>query len=203
MDEAIGEALPFAVGIAASPVPIIGVVLMLGTRRARSNGPGFALGWLVGPAVVGVIVLLVTNGARASDDGRPSAAVNAVKLALGLVFLVLAIRQWRTRPSAGGPPPMPRWIQAVDAFTPGRARVFGVGFAAANPKNILLAVGGAAAIVRSEASTAGEWVAVAIFVAIATLAVALPVTVYFALGERSRSFLERFKNWMSAHNALV
>src|SRR3954451_15238344 len=133
MGEAIGEALPFAVGIAASPVPIIGVVLMLGTRRARSNGPAFALGWLFGLAVVGVIVLLATNGARSAEGGRPSTAVNAVKLVLGLVFLLLAIRQWRTRPRAGEVPPMPRWMQTVDAFTPGRARVFGAGFAAANP----------------------------------------------------------------------
>jgi hypothetical protein len=30
--------LPSAVGVALSPVPIIAVILMLGTPRARSNG---------------------------------------------------------------------------------------------------------------------------------------------------------------------
>jgi threonine/homoserine/homoserine lactone efflux protein len=202
MGEPIAEALPFAVGIAASPVPIIGVLLMLGTRRARSTGPAFALGWLFGLIAVGVIVLLLTNGAR-SEGGEPSAWAGAFKLTLGTVFLVLALRQWRGRPRAGETPPMPRWIQTVDAFTPGRARVFGVGFAAANPKNILLAVGAAAAIARAEASAPAQALALAVFIAVGTLGVGVPVLVYFALGERSARFLAALRAWMSAHNATV
>ena len=49
MGEAIGTILPMAVSVALSPVPIIAVVLMLGTRR----GPAFLLGWLAGLLVVG------------------------------------------------------------------------------------------------------------------------------------------------------
>jgi hypothetical protein len=46
MADAIGEVLPLAVGVALSPVPIIAVVFMLGTPRARTNGPAFILaGW--------------------------------------------------------------------------------------------------------------------------------------------------------------
>jgi Sap, sulfolipid-1-addressing protein len=48
MGEAIGQSLPLAIGVALSPVPIIAVVLMLTTPRARANGPAFVLGWLVG-----------------------------------------------------------------------------------------------------------------------------------------------------------
>jgi hypothetical protein len=202
MDEAIGEALPFAFAIAVSPVPIIGVTLMLGTRRARSNGPAFALGWLVGLAVVGIVVLALSNGAR-SEGGGTAGWANAAKLVLGLVFLAFAVRQWRGRPRQGEEPPMPRWMQTIDGFTPGRARVFGVGFAAVTPKNVLLAVGAAAAIVRAEGSTAGQAIALAVFVAIGTFGVGLPVAVYFALGARSQRFLEWLKSWMSAHNATV
>jgi hypothetical protein len=50
---AIGQSLPLAVGVALSPVPIIAVVLMPTTQRARANGPAFVLGWLVGLGVVG------------------------------------------------------------------------------------------------------------------------------------------------------
>ena len=53
MGEAIGQSLPLAVGVALSPVPIIAVVLMLTTPRARVNGPAFVLGWLVGLGIVG------------------------------------------------------------------------------------------------------------------------------------------------------
>ena len=42
--------LALAVAAAISPFPIIGVVMMLVTPRARSNGPMFLLGWLAGLA---------------------------------------------------------------------------------------------------------------------------------------------------------
>ena len=76
MGEAIGQILPFAVGVGLSPVPIIAVVVMLSTPRARANGPAFMLGWLAGLAVVGTVVFLIsgavgaTERARAGDLGR-------------------------------------------------------------------------------------------------------------------------------------
>ena len=59
MGEAIGQLLPFAVGVAISPLPIVAVVLMLVTPRARSNGPAFLAGWIV----VMVAILLFTVSA--------------------------------------------------------------------------------------------------------------------------------------------
>ena len=41
MGQAIGEVLPLAVGVALSPLPIVAVVLMLVTVRAKVNGPAF------------------------------------------------------------------------------------------------------------------------------------------------------------------
>ena len=48
LSDAIGGLLPSAVGVALSPIPIIAVILMLDTPKARSNGPAFALGWVFG-----------------------------------------------------------------------------------------------------------------------------------------------------------
>jgi hypothetical protein len=71
MGEAIGQILSLGVGVALSPVPIIAVVLMLGTPRARVNGPAFLLGWMAGLAIVGTVVLLVSSGARRARRGSP------------------------------------------------------------------------------------------------------------------------------------
>jgi hypothetical protein len=59
--QAIGGSLPLAVGIAISPVPIIAVVLILTSQRAKVNGPAFVLGWLAGPGIVGAIVLTLAG----------------------------------------------------------------------------------------------------------------------------------------------
>jgi hypothetical protein len=46
--QAIGQALPFAVGVALSPVPIIAAVLMLSIPKGSVNGLAFLTGWVVG-----------------------------------------------------------------------------------------------------------------------------------------------------------
>ena len=62
MGAAIGEMLPLAIGIAVSPLPIIAIILMLITPKARGNGLAFFGGWMLGLAVVGAIVLIVEIG---------------------------------------------------------------------------------------------------------------------------------------------
>jgi threonine/homoserine/homoserine lactone efflux protein len=149
MGNAIGEILPLAVGVATSPVPIIAIVLMLGTPRARSNGPAFALGWVAGLTVVGAVVLVLASGSAQQDDGDPETWVSVVKLALGALFLLLAAHTWRGRPRAGQDAPMPKWMQAIDTFTTGKSLGFGVVLSGVNPKNLALTVAAAASIAQT------------------------------------------------------
>jgi Sap, sulfolipid-1-addressing protein len=90
--DAIGQVLSLGVGVALSPIPIIGVVLMLATPRARSNGPAFIVGWIAGLAVVGTLVLLAASGV-ASEQGEPADWVSWLKLVLGLLLLAVALKQ--------------------------------------------------------------------------------------------------------------
>ena len=204
ISEAIGQVLSFGVGVSLSPVPIIGVVLMLGTPRARSNGSAFVIGWIAGLAAVGAIVLLVSGGANASKNGEPADWVNWLKLALGLVLLLIAVKQWRGRPADGNQDEMPKWMQAIETFTPPKAAGLGMLLSApVNPKNLLLTVSAAAAIAQTGASAGDQAVALTIFVLIGTLGPGVPVVLYFALGQRSKRLLDRLKSWMSAHNAAI
>jgi threonine/homoserine/homoserine lactone efflux protein len=203
MGDAIGQVLAFGVGVALSPIPIIGVVLMLGTPRARANGPAFIAGWVVGLAGVGTVVLLASSGADASEQGQPADWVNVLKLVLGALLLLVAVKQWRGRPQEGDEGEMPKWMQAIDTFKAGKAAGLGLLLSAANPKNLLLAVGAAAAISQTGASTGDQAVALAVFVLIGTLGPGAPVALYFALGERSKEILDRLKAWMSSHNAAI
>lgn len=203
MGDAIGQVLSFGVGVALSPIPIIGVVLMLGTPRARANGPAFILGWVIGLAGAGTVVLLASSGADASEGGQPADWVNVLKLVLGALLLLVALTQWRGRPREGQEGEMPKWMQAIDTFKAGKAGGLGVLLSAANPKNLLLAVGAAAAISQTGAATGDQAVALAVFVLIGTLGPSAPVALYFALGERSKEILDRLKAWMSSHNAAI
>jgi threonine/homoserine/homoserine lactone efflux protein len=203
MGQAIGQSLPTAIGVALSPLPIVAVVLMLVTERGRVNGPAFLVGWGIGLALVGAVVLSVAHGANASSHGEPATWVNVLKLVLGLLLLLVALRQWRGRPRAGDEAPTPKWMGALAAFTPPKAATAGVVLSALNPKNLLLAAAGAAAIAGVGISTGKEIVAYVVFVAVGSIGVGAPVVIYFALGDRSRALLERLKNWMARNNAVI
>ena len=78
-------------------------------------------------------MLLVAGDADDPDSGT-STAVSVVLLALGLLFLVMALKQWRGRPKAGETPEMPRWMSAVDHFTPVKSLGLGVLLSGAQPE---------------------------------------------------------------------
>jgi threonine/homoserine/homoserine lactone efflux protein len=200
---AVGDILPLAVGVAISPVPIIAIVLMLGTPSARSNGPAFALGWLVGLTAVGVIVLALAGGNATSDTGQPSTWVSVLKLVLGILFLLIAAKQWRGRPKAGEEAPLPKWMQAIDTFTTGKSLGFGAVLSGLNPKNLALTIAACATIAQTDISAGQEAGALAIFILVGSLTILTPVVIYFAMGARSAQILNAMKEWMAAHNAAI
>jgi threonine/homoserine/homoserine lactone efflux protein len=203
MAEAIGQVLSLGLGVSLSPVPIIAVVLMLATPRARSNGPAFVLGWIAGLVVVGSLVLALASGAGAEQGSDPATWVDVLKLGLGALLLLIAGRQWVKRPRDGAAAPLPAWMRTIDEFSPARSVALGSALSAVNPKNLLLTIGAAAAIAGSATSAGQEAVAFAVFVAVATLGPAAPVVVYFALGERAARSLDALKTFLSVHNAAI
>jgi threonine/homoserine/homoserine lactone efflux protein len=202
MGEAIGQILPMAVGVALSPIPIIAVILMLVTRQARTNGPAFVVGWLIGLAIIGVLVIGFA-GASASSSGAPAGWVLWLELVLGGLLLLVAARQFRSRPHDGQTAPTPKWMGAIEGFSPVKALGAGALLSGLNPKNLLLGVAAAASIAQTGISTGQQAAAYLVFALIATIGVASPVVIFFALGDRAPALLERMKGWMGQNNALI
>lgn len=204
MGGAIGQVLPTAVGVGISPFPIVAVVLMLVTPRGRANGPAFVLGWLLGLAVVGTIVLSIAGGLGARDHGKPAAWISGLRLALGVLLLLAALRLWRARPREGDDEAStPTWMGALDTFTSVKAFGAGALLAGVNPKNLLLTIAGASVIAQAGITAGQQALVYAVFVLIATIGVGAPVVLYFALGTRSRELLGHVKRWMAEHNAAI
>ena len=203
MGQAIGGSLALAVGVALSPVPIIAVVLMLTTRKARVNGPLFVLGWLAGLGAVGAIVLGVAGPAGASSSGSPATWVSWVKVVLGLLLLLVAARQFRGRPKDGEQASLPKWMATIDDIRPLAACGLAALLAGVNPKNLLLAVGGAASIAQTGISGGEQAIAYLVFALVGTLGIGIPVGIYFVLGPRADKPLAALKDWMGEHNAVI
>jgi len=176
---------------------------MLSSRRAKVNGPAFVLGWLIGLGVVGAVVLSLAGSGGASKSGAPAAWVSWVKIVLGVLLLLVAVRQFRGRPHGDEAPQMPKWMATIDKTTPVAAVGLAAVLSGANPKNLLLAVAGAAAIAGTGISGSQQALAYLVFALIGTLGVGIPVGIYFAMGARSEKLLAGLKDWMSAHNAVI
>jgi Sap, sulfolipid-1-addressing protein len=194
--------LTFAVGVALSPIPIIAVVPILSSPRGRVNGPAFLAGWVFGLAALGTVLLLIAGGADASSSGAPADWVSFVKLVLGVLLLVLAVRQWSGRPRGVSEPEPPAWLKAIDTFTPGKSAGMAA-LLAANPKNLVFIAGAAAAIAQTGADAGGQAVALAVFVLVATLGTGTPLAIYFFLGDRAEPILESLRGWMARESATI
>jgi threonine/homoserine/homoserine lactone efflux protein len=203
MGQAIGELLPFAVGVALSPTPIVAMILMLITPKARVNGIVFVLGWIAGVAVAGAILLAVADPTGASNDGEPAEWTYWLKLVLGALLLLVAAKEWRARPTPGAEVPMPKWMGMLDGITAPKGGGLAFTLSALNPKNLIFIVGGAAVVAQAGLSTGDQVVAWIVFTLIATIGVAAPLVIYFAMGDRAASILDGLKSWMAHNNTAV
>ena len=70
-------------------------------------------------------------------------------------------------------------------------------------KNLLLAVGAAAAIAQTGIPSGQQAIAYTVFAIIGTLGVGAPVGLYLAMGKRSTELLHGLKDWMGHNNAVI
>jgi threonine/homoserine/homoserine lactone efflux protein len=201
LNDAIGDLLPSALAVALSPIPIVAVVLVLGTPRARSAGPAFALGWIAGLTAVSVVVVVVLGSGADPDGDDPG--LDWLKIAIGILFLLMAAQQWRKRPKDGQEPEMPRWMTTIDTATPPRAALLGAALSGANPKNLALTLAAAASIAEAGLDGADTAIAVGVFVALGSATVAGSVLFYLVDADRAARPLAAIKRFMSENNAVI
>jgi hypothetical protein len=201
--QGISEVLTFAVAVAISPIAIIAVILMLFSARARVNGAAFLFGWVVALTALSTIVYVVAHDSNVATSSAASDSASWGQIALGLVLLLLARRNWRNRPAPGAQPAMPKWMARVDAFSPPEAAGLGAVLAVANPKNLILTLGSATGLAQLGLSTSDAVVATAVFVLLGSVTIAGAVLYALVGGEKARVSLDSAKSWLGAHNAAV
>ena len=112
----------------------------------------------------------------------------------------MGVRQWRGRGDEHG---TPKWMTAIDGFSPAKALGLGFLLSAINPKNLLMAVAAGVAIGGADLSTGDDIIAIAVFTVIAACTVAIPVIAYLVAKDRMRGPLDSMKAWLQDNNATV
>jgi len=189
-----------AVGVALSPLPIAAVVTILLSARPN-NASAFLLGWTTGILCIGGIVFLIPGLDTAR--GEPTTLSGWVRLMVGGVLLVLAVWQWRRRPSADDPVEAPKALSRLDSISAGKTVSMGFLLSVFNPKNLLLTFAGAASIDASMATPSQQAIALALYAVVASLSVGIPISGYVLFTERARTVLADWKNWLIRNNAIM
>jgi threonine/homoserine/homoserine lactone efflux protein len=154
------DLLLIGLGITLEPFPLIAFILLLSAGKGIWKGAAFILGWLACLAVVIIAVEVVTGGKPVASNTAPSTAVLAVKLAAGIVLILLGIRQWRR---TGQPRKPPSWLARLDRLSPWAA----AGLAAFLQPWTLVAAG-AATITAAQLSSVATYLTLVFFCLLAT-----------------------------------
>jgi len=202
MGPTVGEILPLALGIAISPIPIIAAILMLLSPKAKGTSLAFLLGWLVGIIAAIVVFTLLSSVLPQPDDG-PATVAGVIKIVLGALLLLLAVKQWRSRPAKGETAALPKWMTAIDSMTPAKALVLGFLLSAVNPKNLLMAISAGLVVGGAGLALGSEIAVIAVFTLIAASTVLVPVIAYLVAAAKMAAPLERLREWLVDNNATI
>lgn len=203
MGDVIGEILPLALGITISPVPIIAAILMLLSPKPTGTSLGFLLGWVLGIVVAVTLFSLASQAMpeEGGDTSNPTAGV--VKIVLGALLLLLAVKQWRGRPQDGEEPQLPGWMKVIDTMTPVRASGLGFLLSAVNPKNLLMAAGAGVIVGGASLDSTESAIVIVVFTVIAAASVAIPVIANLVASNKMAGPLESMHTWLTKESGVV
>jgi threonine/homoserine/homoserine lactone efflux protein len=203
MGTEVGELLPLAVAIAISVTMIITTVFMLLSPQAKGRTVGLLVGCVVGVGgAVAVFTFLADLLPTEASGGSPRAA-SVIKMVVGVLLVVLALRQWRQRPARGDRAELPKWMARIDSMTPGKALVLGVLLSAVVPKNLLIALSAGLIVGGARFSGGQATVLIVVFTAIATSTVSVPVVAHLVASARMREPFEKLREWLVENNVAI
>lgn len=202
MESLVARIVTLAFGVALSPVPVVAVLVILLTARARVGSVVFASSWVLGNAVA---ITLATVFARRVTGPLPAFDLQSEGLAialLGVALIVTALLSRLARFRSRDPSATPRWVTAVDNLSPAGGAVVAFTNATTSPKNLALAL--AAGLAIESAGRGIEVVPAALlYVGVASVTVVTPVIVYFLAGERATPLIARWKERISRRAAAI
>lgn len=195
MIEALLKSFPMAIGIAFSAAPVLAVIMLLMTQKAKINAPIFLVGWLVGIQVVGTLIIfspgIIANHGGMSDN------TGTAKIILGITLLLLLIPALIKKKIQGDIPRTPKIFNSFDNFGLFKIFFFGFTFSGLSLKNAVLVASGAAHIHTTNLVDYFETIlAVFFFSIIASFTLILPIVIYFLMPTKMDVILLSWRNWL-------
>ena len=192
------DLLLIGVAIALDPLPLTAFLVVLPSERGVVKGAAFVFGWLVSLALVVTVTVLATGNNPPQPNTAPSLAALAVKIAIGVFLVLVAVRHIRRRGRPKPPKKPPRWQAHVDTMSPWFAVVL-----APTLQPWALIGAGAATVVEAKLSSWEDFLALFGFCVLASASY-LAMEIYVGLRpDKSQALLARLSSWIDAHTDQV
>lgn len=189
------DLLLVGLGITLEPFPLTAFILVLTARKGIWKGLAYILGWLACLVAVIAAVIVTTGNHPPKPQTVPSNAALAVKLAVGVVLILIAVRRRRRM---GRPRNPPAWMARLD-----RLSLWGAAGLAAFLQPWTLVAAGAATVVQAKLATPASYLALILFCLLATSSyLYLELYATFAPA-RAGPLLERMRKWLDSHQDQV
>jgi len=188
------DLLLIGLAVTLSPLPLTAFLVVLPSARGVRKGAAFVFGWLVSLAVVVTVTVVATGNNPPKPATVPSLAALAVKLALGVVLVVIGVRHIRARGRPKPPKKPPKWQAQVDSMSPW----FAMGLAPMLQPWVLIGAG-AATVVEAKLSSWQTYLALFGFCVLASASY-LAMEIYaVARPAQTQVLLARFRTWIESH----
>jgi Sap, sulfolipid-1-addressing protein len=186
--------LLIGLAISLDPLPLTAFLVVLPSERGVRKGAAFVFGWLVSLGIVVTITVLATGNNPPRPNTVPSLASLAVKIAIGVVLVLIAGRHRRRMGQPRPPKKPPKWQASVDRMSPWFAMALAP---ALQPWGLIAA--GAATVTAAKLSSWESYLALFGFCLLASASY-LGMEIYAAVRpEQSQAFLARIRKWIDSH----
>jgi hypothetical protein len=184
--------------IALDPLPLTAFLIVLPSKRGVRKGAAFVFGWLVSLGIVVTVTVVATGNNPPKPNTAPSLADLAVKIAIGVILVAIAVRQRRRMGRPKKPKKAPKWQAHVDNMSPW----FAMGLACALQPWVLISAG-AATVVEAKLSSTESYLTLFLFCVLASASyLAMEIYTGFRPGQ-SQAFLTRLRTWIDTHTDQV
>ncbi len=192
-----------AMGVALSPLPVVAVLIILLTKRARVGSLVFSAAWVLGNVTAITLAVAFAGRINGPRQGFDLPSEGLATLLLGIGLFVTAWLSRRRRWHTEDPQATPKWVEAVDNLSPMGGAVVAFSNALTSPKNLALAIA-AGLTIRGATRLPGAIAASELlYVVVASLTIVTPVAVYLVAGRRAEPILARWKQKVTSRAAVV